>query len=231
MKTSLASASDQQKADAEIRYVTSCSNSQTPECVTLPWGAPPDDNTTSDEIIATIVSIARESLQSIVYNLAPDEVQFVAKLTEAQAYLQEPLDSHRIAIAYVLVHSATKSFGSGSDNEIKQAALIIRESLVLHTTREKTNVTSDDIEEAMTTVFKRNLDSEFMSQFALAFSTIIRLGKSYEEFEKAAPKIIGRSLGKGDMEIIHRVYADRYRASPEYTSRAKASGKQRGRTE
>ena len=235
MKTTLVSSSAQQKADLEIRYEMSPSNVQPPECVPLPWGAPPDDNTTIDdininEISATIVSIARETLQSIEDNLAPDEVQLVAKLSKAQAYLQEPLDSHRIAIAYVLVHSATKSFDSGSDNEIKQAALIIRESLVLHTTREKTNVTSDDFEEAMTTVFKRNLDSEFMSQFAVAFSTIIRLGKNYEEFQKAAPKIFGRALREEDMKIIHRLYAARSGASPDYTSRAKASGKQRGRT-
>ena len=231
MKTTPVPSAAQQKADVGIRYEMSLSKVQPQKCVpSLPWGAPPDGNTTGDEILATMVFVARENLQSIVDNLAPDAIQLIAKLIEARDNLQEPLDGHQIASAYDLVHSATKSFDSGSDNEIKQAALIIRESLVLHTTRDKTNVTSDGIQNAMIKIFERKLGTEFMSQLALAFSTVIRLGKDYEEFKKAAPKIFGRALSEDDRKIIHTLYKARSDHSPHYKSRAKQDGKKRGRT-
>ena len=91
------------------------------------------------------------------------------------------------------------------------------------------NLDSEEFEGAMSEVFGRVLDSELMSQLALAFGTIIRLGKDWDAFQKAAPKITGKSLGIEEMALLFVVYRHCAGASPHYTSRAKASGKQRGR--
>ena len=56
---------------------------------------------------------------------------------------------------------------------------------MLHKTYCLANLDSDEFEDAMTEVFGRQLDSELLSQSALAFSTIIRLGKDWDAFQKA----------------------------------------------
>ena len=100
---------------------------------------------------------------------------------------------------------------------------------MLHKTYCLANLDSDEFEDAMTEVFARQLDSELMSQLALAFTTIIRLGKDWDAFQKASPKIFGRSLSTDEMGLLFVVYSHCAAASPLYTSRAKAIGKQRGR--
>ena len=87
---------------------------------------------------------------------------------------------------------------------------------------------SDKIDEFMIEVFQRQLDCEFMSQFALAFSTIVRLGKNLTAFTDAAPKRLERELDDDDNLLLFDLYSKCAARSPHYTSQAQASGKPRG---
>ena len=88
---------------------------------------------------------------------------------------------------------------------------------MLHKTYCLANLDSDEFEDAMTEVFGRQLDSELLSQLALAFSTIIRLGKDWDAFQKASPKIFGRSLSTYETGLLFVVYSHCTTASPLYT--------------
>ena len=98
----------------------------------------------------------------------------------------------------------------------------------MHKTYGEVNLDSDKIDEFMIEVFQRQLDCEFMSQFALAFNTIIRLGKDLTAFTDVAPKIFGRELDDDDNLLLFDLYSKCAARSPHYTSRAQASGKARG---
>ena len=149
-------------------------------------------------------------------------------LERARAALQEPLAGSRIVVAYDSLEYAREFPGTNSE-EIKQAALVTRELLVLYKTYGLEHLDSDELDDAMTEVFGRVLDSELLSKLALAFSTIIRLGKNWDAFQKQAPKIFARDLSTAEMGVLFVVYSHCATASPYYTSRAKASKKQRGR--
>ena len=143
------------------------------------------NSTCIQKAIATIAAYSRQTLGSIENKLAGHQAALRDSLEGAQALLQEPLVVSQIVASYDLVYYARKFFATGSDNEIKQAALVIQELLVLHKTYCLANLDSDEFEDAMTEVFGRQLDSELLSQSALAFSTIIRLGKDWDAFQKA----------------------------------------------
>ena len=75
---------------------------------------------------------------------------------------------------------------------------------------------SDDFEDVMTEVFGRGLDSELMSQLALAFSSIIRLGKDEESFRTVSPKIFGSDLSSGEQGLLFVVSSHCAAMSPLY---------------
>ena len=187
------------------------------------------NSTGIQKAIATIAAYSRQTLGSIENKLTHDQAALCDSLQRAQALLQEPLVGSQMVTSHDLVQYVRRFYGTGSDDEIKHAALLIRELLVLHKTYGLKKLDSDEFEDAMTEVFARQLDSELMSQLALAFTTIIRLGKDWDAFQKSSPKIFRRSLSTDEMALLFVVYSHCATASPLYVSRAKSSGKQRGR--
>ena len=176
--------------------------------------------TDSESICKAMEKIASYARQTLVD--CAEQASIRNNMLKTHELLEEPLENSKIAKAYDMIYTAKQCniVPVGFKNNVKQAALIIRELLVLNRCSSLKHVDSNDFENAMADVFGRPLDSELMSQFALAFSTIIRLGKDWEEFQKAAPKIFGRHLSSDDMRLLFGVYCHCAVASPNYSSKA-----------
>jgi len=173
--------------------------------------------------IEAMAGYARQNLA----DCAKDE-SIRSDMRRAQALLEVPLVDSQIAWALDIVNSSRKSCNWRNEIDLKQAALTIRDVLVIKCCARFRFLDSDGFEDVMTDAFGSLLeDEEFESQLSLAFASVIRLGKDEEAFAKMAPKIFGRHLMLGDTEFLFRAYDHCAESSPGYLSRAKAGGKRR----
>ena len=145
----------------------------------------------------------------------------------AQALLEVPLVDLQFARALDIVNSARKSCNEGNESNLKQAALTIREVLVIKCCSPFCDLEPDDFENAMTAAFDSPLDEETMSMLGLTIATVIRLGKDKGLFTKKAPTIFGRHLLSEDTKRLFSAYGYIAQSSPGYKSRTKANGKTR----
>ena len=175
-----------------------------------------------NDAIEVMAGYARQNLA----DCAEDE-SIGSDMRTAQALLEVPLVDLQFARALDIVNSARKSCNEGNESNLKQAALTIREVLVIKCCSPFRGLNSDDFEDAMTDAFDSPLEDEALSQLALAFATVIRLAIDEDLFTKKAPTIFGRHLLSEDTKFLFRAYGHIAQSSPAYTSKAKASGKRR----
>ena len=107
------------------------------------------------------------------------------------------------AQAYDFVREIRKSCSGACEAPAKLAALVVRETLILHLCCSGGTMTDIGFENALETAFGRKLGPELRSQLHLARSAICRLGRDVTVFQRAAPKIFGSQLQPDDvMELF-----------------------------
>ena len=98
------------------------------------------------------------------------------------------------AQAYDFVREIRKSCSGACEAPAKLAALVVRETLILHLCCSGGIMTDIGFENALETAFGRKLGPELRSQLHLARSAICRLGRDVTILNRAAPKIFSSPL-------------------------------------
>ena len=130
------------------------------------------------------------------------------QLREAIAQLEPPLSAERAAQAYDNAREVRKDCPSNLEEVGKNAALVVREVLVLQICCSAGSLSDVGFESALEQAFRRQLGPELRSQLHLARSAICRIGQDRVLFERQAPKVYGPTVTPEELNQMFPAYAD-----------------------
>ena len=187
--------------------------------------------------LGTVADLVQQALRRVV-GVAPGERD---QLQRIQQLVQEPCESSRMA-AYDALRTMHKDCQPCKNKEAcakGRALLIMRDLVVLTAAIGKGPVTPGTLKTALEEALRQgcgrfDLDKAELSQLALAFNKVIRLGSTREGFDEKvrSANMYGLDLSDEEVQQLFLVYNACARASPQYISKNKETrnGKHRKRS-
>ena len=151
--------------------------------------------------------LARLLLGKAIKELEKEGVDAM-KLREANGNLEPPLSAERAAQAYDKAREVRKDCPPKLEEVGKNAALVVREVLVLCICCSAGSLSDVGFESALEQAFGRQLGPELRSQLHLARSAICRIGRDRVLFERQAPKVYGPTVTPEELNQLFPAYAD-----------------------
>ena len=118
------------------------------------------------------------------------------------------MSAEQVAQAYDKAREVRKDCPPKLEELGKNAALVVREVLVLQICCSAGSLTDVAFETALEQAFGRQLGPELRSQLHLARSAICRIGRDRVLFERQAPKVYGPTVTPEELNQLFPTYAD-----------------------
>ena len=152
--------------------------------------------------------LARALVSKVAAELEKEGID-ASKLREAIEKLEAPLSAERAAQAYDKAREVRKDCPPEFEELGKNAALVVREVLVLQICCTAGSLSDVGFESALQQAFGRQLGPELLSQLHYARSAICRIGRDRVLFERQAPKVYaGEQLNAEQLNELFPAYLD-----------------------